>query len=281
MIFSFLHEKENLSLCIDRTNWKLGQADVNILMLGITYQGVAFPLLFKMLNKRGNSNTRERIELIDRFIRLFGDQCIDCLTADREFIGDTWIKYLNDRKIRYYIRIKNNFLVQIPNKKDKIKVSWLFESCGVGEFRHHSKVVKIGTQNCYISGCKPRSKGNNPDFLIIISFNKPEQAQIKYAERWQLETCFKSLKSSGFNLEETHLTDINRLEKLILLVTIAFIWCYKIGIFLHENIRSISIKTHGRKAQSIFKNGLSYVARILLISTNRSCINIFEFLSCT
>ena len=50
MIFSLLPEKENLSLCIDRTNWKLGQADINILMLGITYQGVAFPLLFKMLN---------------------------------------------------------------------------------------------------------------------------------------------------------------------------------------------------------------------------------------
>ncbi len=43
-------ENENLSLCIDRTNWKLGQAVINILMLGITYQGVAFPL-FKMLNK--------------------------------------------------------------------------------------------------------------------------------------------------------------------------------------------------------------------------------------
>ncbi len=74
-----------------------------------------------MLNKRGNSNTRERIELIERFILLFGDLCIDCLTADREFIGDTWIKYLNDRKIRYYIRIKNNFLVQLPNKKARLR----------------------------------------------------------------------------------------------------------------------------------------------------------------
>ncbi len=32
--------------------------------------------------------------------------CSDCLTAEREFIGDTWIKYHNDREIRYYIRIK-------------------------------------------------------------------------------------------------------------------------------------------------------------------------------
>lgn len=65
-----------------------------------------------------------------------------------------------------------------------------------------------------------------------------------------------------FNLEETPLTDLNRIEKLILLVTIASIWCYKIGIFHHENAGSTSIKTHGRKVQSIFKNGLSYVAGI-------------------
>ena len=32
--------------------------------------------------------------------------CSDCLTADREFIGDTRFKYLNGGKIRYYIRIK-------------------------------------------------------------------------------------------------------------------------------------------------------------------------------
>ena len=32
--------------------------------------------------------------------------CNDCLTADREIIGDTWIKYLNEREKRYYIRIK-------------------------------------------------------------------------------------------------------------------------------------------------------------------------------
>ena len=35
--------------------------------------------------------------------------CSDCLTAEREFIGDTWIKYLNDREIRYYTQIKNKF----------------------------------------------------------------------------------------------------------------------------------------------------------------------------
>ena len=64
-----------------------------------------------MLDKRGNSNWKERTWLIDRFIRLFGAECIDSLVADREFVGKEWVEYLNNRRIRYYLRIKQNFLV--------------------------------------------------------------------------------------------------------------------------------------------------------------------------
>ena len=116
---------------------------------------------------------------------------------------------------------------------------------------------------------------------MIVSFNKPEQAQINYKERWQIETCFRAMKSSGFDIEKTHLQAIDRIEKLTLLVMIAFIWCYKTGIFIHENVKKIKIKKHGRKAKSIFKCGLSYIASILLNSENQNNIDIFQFLSCT
>jgi len=93
----------------------------------------------------------------------------------------------------------------------------------------------MGTQLCYISG-----------------------SMVNYKDRWQIETCFKAMKSSGFDLEKTHLQDIERIEKLTLIVMIAFVWCYKIGIFIHENIKKIVIKKHVIKAKSIFKCGLSY-----------------------
>lgn len=83
-IFALLPERTNIKLVIDRTNWQFGQQNINIFMLGIAYRGVAFPLIFSMLDKRGNSNSEERIALIQRFIRLFGKDCIDCIMADRE-----------------------------------------------------------------------------------------------------------------------------------------------------------------------------------------------------
>ena len=281
LIFALLPEKENLKLCIDRTNWKFGKTDINIFMLGIVYKGVAFPILFSMLNKRGNTNCQERINLVNRFIRLFGTHCIDCLMADREFVGDEWIKFLNDNKIRYYIRIRNNFKLFIPHKQQEIKAAWLFQSLQFGEFYHYNRIVKIGTQLCYISGCKQKGKNKDEELLMIISFNKPEQAQLNYKDRWQIETCFRAMKSSGFDIEKTHLQDIHRIEKLTLLVMIAFVWCYKTGIFIHENIKKIKIKKHGRRAKSIFKCGLNYIANILLNAKNKTIIDVFEFLSCT
>lgn len=40
-----------------------------------------------MLDKRGNSNQDERKRLLNRHIRLFGLDTIECIIADREFIG--------------------------------------------------------------------------------------------------------------------------------------------------------------------------------------------------
>ena len=81
-----------------------------------------------MLPKKGTSNTQERIDLVQRYINLFGRETIDCLLADREFVGERWI-----------------------------------------------------------------------------------------------------MKSAGFNIEDTRLTDIERIVKLLLLVMMAFVWCYNIG----------------------------------------------------
>ena len=40
MIFSLLPVKTGLVLSMDRTNWKFGEFNINILMLGITYKGL-------------------------------------------------------------------------------------------------------------------------------------------------------------------------------------------------------------------------------------------------
>ncbi len=48
-----------------------------------------------MIPKFGISNCSERIDIMEKYNDLFGFDIIDYLIADREFIGEKWLEYLN------------------------------------------------------------------------------------------------------------------------------------------------------------------------------------------
>ncbi len=280
LIYSLLPEKPPYRLCLDRTNWKHGTADINILMISIAYQGMAIPLLWTMLPKRGNSNTGERKELIERFLVLFGEQSIEAFLADREFIGDEWFGDLIHRRIPFYIRIRSNMWLNIPGK-GPTKAFWLFNSLKLNTAFHYDKIVCIDSRLVYLNGMKVVGSEGKIEFVIVATFQPDLEALCKYKDRWQIETMFKAFKSKGFNFEDTHLTDPNRIAKLIALVSVAFIWVYLVGIARNSTCQ-IKVKKHGRRAYSLFKYGLNFIAHALLnplsIKDLTSC---FQILSCT
>jgi hypothetical protein len=281
LVFALLPHEPPFVIAMDRTNWKFGSTNINALVLSIIYDGVSFPILFKLMDKRGNSHTHERIEIMERYIRLFGAETIQCLVADREFVGEKWMEYLNKNKIKYYLRIRENFYVDNPRNGRRIKASHLFNRVPLNECMALQKIYSLNNQLCYLSASKIKNKQGKPELQIIVSFNDPQNAQAIYKERWQIETAFRALKSSGFNIEDTHLSDMDRIEKLFSIVIMAFTWSYLIGIYLHKNVKPIRVMKHGHRAQSFFKYGLTYIALVLLNPLFHDDINIFQFLSCT
>ena len=145
-VFTLLSPKPPYRLTMDRTNWKFGTTNINILVLAVVYQGVAFPILYKLMPKFGNSSTKERIELMEDFIELFGVDSIDYLLADREFVGDQWLAFLNYRRIRYHFCIRENFWVVIPRKSHRVKVSWLFNQLMINQFCFHRGIGYVNGQ---------------------------------------------------------------------------------------------------------------------------------------
>lgn len=175
MIFSLLPVKTGLVLSMDRTNWKFGEFNINILMLGITYKGIAFPLIFSLLPKRGNSNWEERKKIMERFIRLFGAECIDCLVADREFIGKEWTGWLNSRRIRYYIRIRQNFWIVKPSTGERIRAWWLFNDLKVGQEKFFHTLFLHKGEYVYLAGSRIKNSDGVPELQILICFIGPRR----------------------------------------------------------------------------------------------------------
>ena len=79
-------------LVMDRTHWKWGRTDLNVLCVGLVYQGVSIPLAYQSLQKPGNSNTDERKHLLTH-VWTYLDARVCCLVADREFIGRDWVAF--------------------------------------------------------------------------------------------------------------------------------------------------------------------------------------------
>jgi len=280
IIISLLPGQAPYRLCLDRTNWKFRKTDINILTPGVCHCGVAIPLLWTMLAKRGNSNQTERVDLIRRYIRLFGVSGIDSILADREFIGDEWIGDLIKLNIRFYFRIKENMWVNVPHYGMR-KAFWLFNYLPLHGAMHHRKIVQVGTQWVYLSGTKTLNREGLIDFVIIATYCFDPNALSAYKDRWQAETMFRSLKSSGFNIEDTHLTDLERISKMLSLLCIAFIWSYLTGLYCHNSIKPIVIKKHGKKASSYFKYGLIFIAHALLCDIASDFHVAVKILSCT
>ena len=124
---------------MDRANWKFGEFNINILTLGVTYKDIAVPLLFSLLGKRGDSNWEERKAIMERFIRLFGHGCIDCLVADREFIGKVdWMAQRQQNSILHPYPA-GHLDCQALHRRKRIRAWWLFNSLKVGQEKFYYK----------------------------------------------------------------------------------------------------------------------------------------------
>jgi hypothetical protein len=262
----FLPSGEKWQLSMDRTNWKWGQIDINILMLSVVCGTVAIPLVWKFLPKKGNSNLEERVEVVEKFIHIFGSSIIVDLVADREFVGREWFKWLQEKLIPFTIRIKKNTLVD-SSKGNNVHVRQLFINLKPGQIRYLRNKKDIFGISLWLAA----TRSENGAWVIVATTYKPEHALTRYKKRWNIETLFGFLKSKGFNFEDTHVTFPERLHNLLSILTIAFCFAYKMGQIVVKEA-PIKKKKHGRLERSVLRVGLDLL-RELFFKIDRSVNN--------
>lgn len=247
-LMSFVPTKK-CRISIDRTNWPFGQQNINILTLTVYSHGVGLPILFEMLDKKGNSNAQERIDLLAQFVALFGKERISSLTGDREFIGKRWLKFLIDNQIAFAIRFPHSHLITLRNGEVYSTTDLLTYQ----EERYFQQVILDGVR------VNVALKKLDNDWLIVAGPLPVKTLFTHYRYRWSIETFFQCLKKRGFRLEETHLKDLERLKKLMALVSLAFVFCWQVGYYHHRNRSSITLKSNGYKSNSFFRQGLNLI----------------------
>jgi len=225
-------------LTLDRTHWRFGKTDLNFLVLGIAHRGIALPVFWSVLDQPGNSDTQARIALMERFLQVFSAGRIAALLADREFIGEDWLRWLQKNGIPFHQRLKRD--TRVPNAWNRMmRLDELLGSLAPGE--SHRLPGRRPVWGCFVHLSALRL--DDGEFLFVASSGAPQaEALDAYADRWQVETLFGCLKTRGFNFEDTPLTDPERLSKMMGLLALAFAWVYRTGGVLHDKDQPVPFK---------------------------------------
>ena len=259
-------------LAIDRTNWDFGKTTINILMISVAWNGTGIPLLWTLLPTAGNSNTSERTELLDRLHTAFPDIKIAALMGDREFIGDAWMAYLQRHNIPFILRLREN---QHVLRADYIAlpISVIAQHLKAGD-----KMIVKG--DCWLGRANETLSASvrlvitrlaSGELLALACSSSPRHALARYRQRWTIETMFGNLKTKGFALEATHLTDPNKLCTLLALLAFAMALTVKTGV-ARARLHAIPIKKHGRLACSLFALGLHTLRKICVAASHDQII---------
>jgi len=258
LTLKLLKIKPPYTIAIDRTEWQLGKSWVNVLMLSVSYRQIAIPLFWIVLEEKGCCDDAEKQFIVEQFLEEFTADSIGFVSADREFASKEWLKFLVDRQIGFRLRIKAN--VRITDKRGKpLSASKMCRTLQVGGRMEFRRCRKLWNQSVFVAVCR-KADGDN---VIVISSERSGQILIEYGQRWHIETLFGILKTRGFRLEETHLTNGERVSRLLSLLTLAGCWALLAGEIASRET-PIKIRNHARSGKKHFPTWIRHTTKLFL-----------------
>lgn len=255
----------------DRTEWHFGSTSVNVLMIGVAHEGIAFPISWTVLSHGGGSGAAEHIDLVDRFLEVVEPEQIRVLVADREFTGGDLLCALKERSVPFAIRIKADRRVGPSSKEYSLPARMLMRPLAEGEAR---RLNESFGEACVLGEAESvpvqvvGKRLSDGSMLILAAHSLEGEADMEsifetYRKRWEIETLFAALKSRGFDLEATHLTKPERIRKLLGILAFAYTWARLIGLERKRREGPPRRCSNGHPAKSLFRYGLDRLRELV------------------
>ena len=172
----------------------------------------------------------------------------------------------------YNIRIASSTTVTLSN----------YPSCRIDELgvrpgqRHYFQNVQVTRKTKLLANLSVTwSEGDNqnaPELLAIISNQIASRQRLReYGERMSIEQSFRDDQSGGFDMEHTRLQKPAQLERLLLALSIATLWCHELGEYVlaeGETCRR-EVDPGSERELSLFQLGLRWLKRCISTDIDR------------
>lgn len=256
-------------LLLDGTKWEVGDQSIHLMTLCVLVGDVAIPIWWEDLEKAGHSSQEERMAMVKQAMKRYHLSGMTLL-ADREYIGREWLKYLSDQGLTFVIRVKEGiYHEEINGEKGRTWIQLKAIAKKKVRGKKVSKRIRIGELDLhYIILNNPRPDAEDQLIYLLTNLESPTQAAKLYESRWQIEVCFKHLKSNGVNLEAMNVEGKQKRHLMMAVAVFVYILAIREGL-RHEKskgIRWVKDKASGfeYRAKSVFLKGMDIVRRLVL-----------------
>jgi hypothetical protein len=116
--------------------------------------------------------------------------------------------------------------------------------------------------------------GHCEPWIIAMSEPPGYLRILEYSQRWGIEPMFSDFKSRGFGVEDTQIRYADRLDRLILVMSLALYWAVSTGLWDAAHYATPSEKSLGNQPKKVARSKTSWFTRGLrrIIKLMRSCL---------
>lgn len=193
------------------------------LMLSLRVGERAIPVVWRVIETSGAIGFDVQERLLEDARTMIPDGLSILLAADRFYGTSALIDWCQKEGWRYRIRLKGNLIFQ--HEGAEITASQAFDlkmtALENAIFNKTTIATNIGIL------CE---SGHKEPWFIAMDCKPSKYKILDYGMRWAIECLFSDFKSRGFGITKTHLKHAERIERLILILTIALYWAVSTGM---------------------------------------------------
>jgi hypothetical protein len=236
--------------------------DCMALVIAVVYKQRALPIAWLVeKKKKGHFSEEQHIKLVQSIEAMIPDGARIVLLGDGEFDGVDLQEIVNHWHWDYVLRTAETTTLCFEDHWFSYKETLSHVEPG-GMF-----VVPeaLFTQRGYgpVLGITWWRKDCKEPIHLVTNLRCPDEACRFYKRRFKIETCFSDQKGRGFNLQKSHLSSPERLNRLLMAAFMAYHFVVALGILtIQEGWQTVIHRTE-RCDLSLFQLGLRLLDHLL------------------
>jgi hypothetical protein len=214
----------------------IDQSQVNaahqMVMVSLRVGGRAVPLAWRVKETQGSVGFAEQRAALDRVAALLPAGVRPVLLGDRFYGSPALIAWCRAQGWDWRLRLKQDLLVFEDGGEttpDQVRGRLLAACFARGE--HLLSDIELTETRVRTNVAMVHEAGHPEPWIIALSQPPSVHRAFDYGLRWGIEAMFSDFKTRGFGLEDSQITRTDRLDRLVLVLSLALHWAVSTGMW--------------------------------------------------